>query len=217
MKGLLIKDFKLMKMQKTFFLLILAITVGMTVFSFEISFILGYLPFVISLFSASTISYDEFDNGNAFLFSLPVTRKAYVMEKYIFSLILSCGSWILALLIAAVNNFFRESIPASELITTALMILPVLLTAQAVLLPFQLKFGAEKGRIAMIAAIGLLFLIGFALLQISKAAGIDPDAVVSNLPTTDMGMLIAVILGISILFLILSERISTSIMNKKEF
>ena len=217
MKGLLIKDFKLIKMQKTFFLLILAITVGMTVFSFELSFILGYLPFVISLFSASTISYDEFDNGNAFLFSLPVTRKAYVMEKYIFSLILSCGSWILALLIAVINNFFRESIPASELITTALMILPVLLTAQAVLLPFHLKFGAEKGRIAMIAAIGLLFLIGFALLQISKAAGIDLDAVVSSLPTTDMGMLIAVILGISILFLILSERISTSIMNKKEF
>ena len=32
----------------------------------------------------SSISYDEFDNGNAFLFSLPITRKDYVLEKYIF-------------------------------------------------------------------------------------------------------------------------------------
>ena len=78
MKGLLIKDFKLMKMQKNFFLMMIAIVIAISFFQNEISFPLGFLPFVISLFSLSTISYDEFDNGNAFLFSLPISRKDYV-------------------------------------------------------------------------------------------------------------------------------------------
>ena len=83
MKGLLIKDFKLMKMQKNFFLMMIAIVIAISFFQNEISFPLGFLPFVISLFSLSTISYDEFDNGNAFLFSLPISRKDYVKEKYL--------------------------------------------------------------------------------------------------------------------------------------
>ena len=45
------------------------------------SFPIGFLGFVGALFSLSSISYDEFDNGNAFLFSLPITRKDYVLDK----------------------------------------------------------------------------------------------------------------------------------------
>ena len=85
MKGLLIKDFKLLKVQKNFFLLILCITIGMEIFtnSASSSFIIGFLSFVATLFTLSSISYDEFDNGNAFLFSLPITRKSYVTEIWI--------------------------------------------------------------------------------------------------------------------------------------
>ena len=56
MKGLLIKDFKLMKMQKNFFLMMIAIVIAISFFQNEISFPLGFLPFVISLFSLSTTS-----------------------------------------------------------------------------------------------------------------------------------------------------------------
>ena len=62
MKGLLIKDFKLMKEQKNFLLIILIITIGMSLFTNDLSFALGFLTFIVSLFSLSTISYDEFDN-----------------------------------------------------------------------------------------------------------------------------------------------------------
>ena len=90
MKGLLIKDFKLLKVQKNSFLLILCIAIGMEIFtnSTSSSFIIGYLSFVATLFTLSSISYDEFDNGNAFLFSLPITRKSYVIEKYGFGMIM---------------------------------------------------------------------------------------------------------------------------------
>ena len=87
MKGLLIKDFKLLQGQKNFFITIIAIAGIMAIFMEDASFIIGYMTFVGSLFTLSTISYDEFDNGNAFLFSLPITRKDYILEKYGFGLI----------------------------------------------------------------------------------------------------------------------------------
>lgn len=96
MKGLLIKDIKLMLKQKNFFLMLIVIAVLMAYAVENASYIIGYLSVVGSLFTLSSISYDEFDNGNAFLFSLPITRKAYVVEKYGFGLILEAasGCWL---------------------------------------------------------------------------------------------------------------------------
>ena len=85
MKGLLIKDFKLMKGQKNFFLAIVAIALAMITLSPGTSFAIGFLGFVGSLFSLSSISYDEFDNGNAFLFSLPITQRVCVRKIYFWS------------------------------------------------------------------------------------------------------------------------------------
>ena len=62
MKGLIIKDFKLLMMQKSFFvtLTIVAIFFGITTDSI---FVIGFLTMICSMFALSTISYDEFDNG----------------------------------------------------------------------------------------------------------------------------------------------------------
>ena len=51
MKGLLVKDFKLMMLQKNFLLLILAIVIGMMIFTDDVVFPLGFLSFVASLFT----------------------------------------------------------------------------------------------------------------------------------------------------------------------
>ena len=42
MKGLLVKDFKLMKLQKNFFLLIVVIAVSMIAFTDDVTFPLGF-------------------------------------------------------------------------------------------------------------------------------------------------------------------------------
>ena len=58
MKGLLIKDFKLLKGQKNFFMTITAISIIMIIVSPGTSFPIGFLGFVGALFSLSSISYD---------------------------------------------------------------------------------------------------------------------------------------------------------------
>ena len=217
MKGLLIKDFKLMKTQKNYFLLILAITVGMSAFSEDVSFTMGFLTFVVSLFTISTISYDEFDNGNAFLFSLPITRTSYTLEKYALGLILGGGALVVSTLLILLTNASRNIRPVPEILLTALLILPVVLLIQAVMIPFQLKFGGERGRLAISGDFGLLLVRGVVGVKIADALHIDIFGILGQLPAPGMGMLLALLFGAALILLLLSVRISLGIMGKKEF
>lgn len=217
MMGLLIKDFKLMKSQKSFFMIIIAIAVGMAVALEDLTFIIGYVSFVGALFTLSTVSYDEFDNGNAFLFSLPITRKSYVLEKYEFGLIVSVGAWLFEIAVVAAVSLIKSSFIGSDVILASLLILSIVMIALAVMLPFQFKFGGEKGRIALIGAIGLIFIVVFAATKIAELFNVDLLLMLNNLPRMSMGGFLAVALGTAVVTLFISLRISVSIMNKKEF
>ena len=61
MKGLLIKDFKLMKNQKNFFFIMIFIAAAMLFAEFESTFVVSYFTMIASMFVLSTISYDEYD------------------------------------------------------------------------------------------------------------------------------------------------------------
>ena len=201
MKGLLIKDFKLMKMQKNFFLMMIAIVIAISFFQNEMSFPLGFLPFVISLFSLSTISYDEFDNGNAFLFSLPITRKDYVKEKYLLSFLLGFASLSFGILITCVAGFLKgDTIPA-DIIWAALIILSSLIIIQAIMLPFQLKYGPEKARIALMGTFGLIFAAGVIFVKFTQAAGVG-TVILAKLSALHVGIFAAAITLIAAIFLV---------------
>ena len=110
MKGLLIKDFKLLKGQKNFFMTITAISIIMIIVSPGTSFPIGFLGFVGALFSLSSISYDEFDNGNAFSNSAPLTINLW--ERSFRSTILFLCSRIFLLWIACSSSFLLFSMLA---------------------------------------------------------------------------------------------------------
>ena len=218
MKGLLIKDFKLMMLQKNFLLLILAIVIGMMIFTDDVVFPLGFLSFIVSLFTVSTISYDDFDNGNAFLFTLPITRNNYVIVKYSLGLLFGCIAWILATVLGIIVTVLKDTSPVTDLVHSSLIILPMMIVVQAIMLPFQLKFGGDKGRIAMIGAFGALAVISIVIVKGAEAIfKVDLISLLDNLPTVSMGVLIAITIIIALLMLLVSMKISLSIMNKKEF
>lgn len=55
MKGLLIKDIKLMKNQKNFFFIMLFVAVAMLFAEFDSSFVVSYFTMIASMFVLSTI------------------------------------------------------------------------------------------------------------------------------------------------------------------
>ena len=184
MKGMLVKDFKLMKGQRNFFAVIAAMAVGMAIFMEEPSFIIGYMTFAGSLFTLSTISYDEFDNGNAFLFSLPISRKGYTVEKYQFGLIAGGVFWLFATVAVGIAGVLKNTVMVRDTVMIALPVLPALMILLAVMLPFQFRFGGEKSRIAMIGAVSLLFAVSFAVVRIAGVFHVDLVSVWNRLLAT---------------------------------
>lgn len=217
MKGLLVKDFRLLKVQKNFFLLIIAVAIGMALFTNDVAPMLGFLAFVLSIFTLSTISYDEFDNGNAFLFSLPVSRKDYAIEKYCLGLILEGGALVLATLLSLIFSKIWDTTSGAEIGMWALILVPLLFVLQGIMIPFQLKFGGEKGRIALLITLGLLALAGIGVEKLARMVGIDVWAILDSLSMMSLGMMVGIATVIAAIFLGVSLKISISIMDKKEF
>lgn len=164
MRGLFEKDFRLLcqNRQTLVLFLMMAVFLGLTQNG---TFVLGYLSFTFSILLTSTISYDEMDQGFEFLMTLPVTPKTYVKEKYgfctvgvIFSVVLS------GIIYLIVKGIHGEQILLGEELLTVLIFVPIVWCVIAIMVPIQLKFGAEKGRIAILMVYGgSAFLLYFVL------------------------------------------------------
>lgn len=218
MKGLLIKDFKLLKNQKSFFLIICVIGIIFLMTSAEPAFVISYTTFIFAMFTLSTISYDEYDNGSAFLFSLPVSRSKYVKEKYVFGLLLGGGAWLASTIVCSVYRFARfPGEGKTEWIVTAVTYLAVYLIILSLILPVQLKFGSEKSRIAMIGTVGAVFAVAFVLYKLFQYLNIDLDELLTRLSNSTPLQVLAFVFLICGIALFISYCVSQKIMGKKEF
>ena len=83
MKGLLIKDLRIVLKRKQQLFIFLAVC-AMLAFSSDGSFVVAYAAGLTGIMGLSTYAYDEHDNGFPFLFSLPVDVGTYVREKLLF-------------------------------------------------------------------------------------------------------------------------------------
>ena len=217
MKGLLIKDFRLIKVQKNFLFLIGAIGIGLALLSENTVYTIGFVSFIFSMLSISTISYDELDNGNAFLFSLPVTRKTYTIEKYCFGLFMGLGAWLAASFLSTAAGIGRGQETIGDLVITAFIVLPLVLFMLAVMVPVMLKFGAEKGRVAVVLLFAVAYLTMSLLAESAQQWGEDFLPMMDSLPEIGTGAFLGILIAAAVLILLLSVRISIGIIKKKEF
>lgn len=215
MKGLLIKDLKLMKNQRGFLILFLA--VGITIFINNPDFALGYLTFIGAMFSMSSISYDEFENGNAFLFSLPITRKGYVKEKYVFTFLASIFSWLVAVSIAGIQMRCKNQTIGQEWFLSAVLIFTIFMLFLLVMLPLHLKFGGEKVKIVIVMIAGIVVLTVVNGMKIVNKNGIDLLEVLNRVGQFKVGTVLLLALAVAGIAFIFSFQISVRIVERKEF
>ncbi len=162
MKGMIVKDLRLLISQKTT-LLIMCIMMIFFTFSTDTagtSFAATYLVLLSCIVGINTIAYDQADNGYTFLFTLPASRRHYVEAKYIFILCVSLAFCLLSLAADGAIRMIRPSSGAGGLIewllgSTTILAFPFYLIAFSI--PPHLKFRAEKGRI-----ISLMVVFGLA-------------------------------------------------------
>lgn len=219
MKGLLIKDYKLLMLQRKTFLLILLIAICMNFATQDNpGFIIGYLTFFAALMANTTLSYDEYGNGVLFLLTLPVTGKTYVRSKYVGNLLLLLTFWLASAVLEAVlytvqgMQFFT-----TETMIGACSILPCSLIFVDFMIPLVLRFGQEKGKLVWAAVGGLIFAVIAVLNALSEAGKLETvKQLFGNL--AQHGILLTVcIIGLSLLGLAVSYGCSVKVMEKKIF
>ncbi|MEE0201632.1 MAG: ABC-2 transporter permease [Muricomes sp.] len=218
MKGLIIKDLCLLKNQLNFFYIICIVGIMMAFTNMNLLFIMNYITIIFTMFTLTTISYDELDNGRAFLFTLPITRKGYVIEKYVLGILIAAVAWMVSGGIVLVFTVLRH--PGTDITESVISMIFYLIIAIVFLdftLPVQLKFGVDKSRIAIIGVVGAVFLVVFAVVKLLGMMGIDLVLIIDSLPSAGLAG-VALFAGIGcILLTVVSYLASLKIIEKKQY
>lgn len=133
----------------------------------------GYNALICSFLLVSTFSYDAFENGYAYLFTLPVSRRDYIYEKYMFGFLLTTVPFLLVSAVCWAALVIRDSgIHFGVYCLSVSTALPMAYLMLALEIPLQIKFGQEKSRIVSMLLIGgmsaAMGLIGF----LSESVGV---------------------------------------------
>lgn len=214
MKGLFIKDLEIARMQKKFFVILLVMAIFLSSIS-GADFAIGYLTALCAMFVITTVSYDEFDNGYGYLMTLPIQRKDYVKEKYLFGLVLTLFGWFLGTAIEFIHN--QKQTSGTEILCASIIMLSVGLGMAAVMLPCVFKFGQEKGRYMFFGIGGGIFGIAYFLRKAVPEAGNIFSDMINKLSNMKMTTISFFILLVVLFIYMISCRISIRIMEKKEF
>ncbi|MDE7366968.1 MAG: ABC-2 transporter permease, partial [Lachnospiraceae bacterium] len=173
---------------------------------------------VITSLSLSTISYDEYENSDSYLFSLPITRTEYVKEKYLFAFMNTGAGWLLAvLLVLGCEMIKNQAISIQMLSLIGGMNLICAAAYIAVCLPLWIKLGPEKGRITFFILAGVIVLA----VSFSKmfTGDMNPEALASvwNALKAYPLLIESILGGIVLLGVGISYLISLRIVRKKEY
>lgn len=218
MKGLLVKDFRLFKNQKNFFIVVFIMVFLFLLTGTNTTFVIGYATILSAFFSLSTINYDEHNNGNAFLFTMPFTRKEYILEKYLFGLLAGGGAWLFSTV--AGIGFMLLNQQKTDMMEWGIMVFVIfmmLFPMLSIMIPLELKFGAEKSRIAMFIMVLGVVAAGEAVGGVCEKLGIDVRVLLEMAGSIKTAAAVVICLVIIIVGAVLSYLISVHIIEKIEF
>ena len=218
MKGFFIKDLHLMLNQKKMLVMFFVIGLLLTISNSDMSFAVSYTMFVMAIMASGTISYDTFENGMAYLMVLPAKRRDYVIEKYIlvFATALITGVLIsgVAFVVASGQG---NSIDVKGLLLQCGGLFLTLMIMMSFMLPVNIKYGAEKGRLVLFAVFAIVFIAAYIIRNTNVFSQEQIENVMVKLMTlSKTGLITSLCVG-SLLIMLISMFISIKIMEKKEF
>lgn len=214
MKGLLYKDVVVLKKQVCTLLVFVVVYGGFCVTGvFDFS-IIGVLIAVFGLtIPMSSVALDDTAHWDRYAAATPAGRKGIVAGKYLFTLLVILVSGAVgAVVMLGMSAIGLINDPPQELGIVVLSCATVTLLLDAVILPFLLKYGAEKARVVSMITFVLIF-GSIVLLGGLANKGMElpqlPDWMVSALP---------VVFGlVSVGGFAVSFAVSLGIYDRKEF
>lgn len=205
MIGLMKKDFLLIKNNKNIILIAFLMVILFGVFGeMDISYI---LPFMLLTVYMSSFSYDEYNNFNAYVCTLPNGRENVVKAKYILTIILTIFISIIAFFITLLTT----KLDIKEILSSLTGSIFALTIVVSILYPLLFKYGSEKGRIILL--VGVLAISGIGVLLMNNVKIDSTSNLIKFLDTYGL----PIIAIVSVVSLIMSYNMSKKIYLNKEF
>lgn len=210
MIGFIKKDLFMIKANLKTFLIIFVLYLILAIQgSFDITFV---IPLIGIMLFITTFSYDDYNNWNAYVATIPNGRKNAVRAKYITSIILMITLAIISFVMAmGIDYFIKNQVYIEQNLSSLLGIVLSIVIIISVLYPIMFKFGSTKGRI-------ILFVVVFAFAAIIGfvANYTDISFNIKVLEMLEKYVYIAIPV-VSVILLTISYLISSRIYQNKEF
>lgn len=211
MKGLLLKDFCILKKQMKL-MVVFVIFYAIWAVAAKMPTMMGTMVILLSIMMPiSSMSYDEAGQWYRYAFSLPIPRRTLVLSKYVLGFLVSLGGLVVSaignIIILALTN--GENALESWLAIIGFLELGVIFLS--IIIPILFKYGVEKGRLFIVVIAVIPSLLVALLGSTLKTSG-------TLMPSAE---LLQAILYSSPLFtlaiFLISFRISVGICRKKEY
>ena len=206
MKGLWTSDWIWFKSQKRF-LLMMAFLIVCFLFSGQSSFLILYFPLFLTILSTRRVLEGVSGRSARFLFTLPFSRKDYLIEKYLF--VLAC--WAMTMAVCFGIACLQRDLSMNELLLLVWLTSVICLLLAAILIPFYIRFKQAASQALMIA-VALLALASIWLMDYLTE---HPQAVQKILSHALVLGVIATLLCIGLLCL--SFWLSGRLLSREEF
>ena len=207
MKGLLLKDFYMLKNLRAF-ILFMVIFLIVSAFSSENMFMLFYPCVLAGIIPVSLLGYDERSKWDKYSLALPYTREQIVSAKYLMGLIIQ----LTVLLFAAITQIFymknNGGFNGQGFLILFSTLSALSFFTSSISLPFMFKWGVEKGRMVYYIMIGLA----------CGSSVLVADMFTENIiPTDTATVTFPILVLISIAIFALSWYLSIIFFRKREF
>lgn len=221
MKGLLVKDLRLMFTTKLVFVVII-MALLMSIFATDAPYI---LVLVGSLFSVSLVAMtcgnDEMNNVKAYLLTLPTSRRDYVIEKYLLTIVMMILSNVVMLTICLALAFkLGEPIDRLEIaINLGIGTIIGNVMAAAVLM-LSIVFNSRIYRLVVAIIGGAVFLVAIGIKKfVITETFTMPQPILNAIEWMEQNPIgtIGIFNIATILLMVVSFVISLITINRKEF
>ncbi len=156
MKGLLLKDFYMIKKYCRTYFLIAAVFIAVSFAGDDNLFFLFYPCLLCGMIPVTLLGYDERSHWLEYSATMPYTKGQIVSCKYLIGLAAQVTMLTVTGIAQAVRMHISGTFYLSDFMALMLMLLSLAAITSSISLPFMFKLGVEKGRIAYYVMLGVV-------------------------------------------------------------
>lgn len=156
MKGLLLKDWYMMKKYCRAYLLIAVVFIAVSLFSNDNMFFVFYPCLLCGMIPINLLGYDERSRWMQYSGTLPYTKTQIVSGKYLIGLLSQITILVATGVAQAAKMLIAHNFELGDFAVLMLLMLIVSTLTSSICLPFVFKLGVEKGRTAYYIMIGFV-------------------------------------------------------------